>query len=414
MSNHLAIAHVTAAIRQLVIESGAMSGTGDIVFGRPAPPDSGARINIYLYHVTPHAALRNADLPFRRGDALVRRPQAALILHFLISFYGKDDELQPARMLAAVVRDLHAHAVLKPDFIAQARSAHGSILTDSDLGDGERIILTPQSLTLEDMSRLWSIMVQTPYALSVAYEAAVVLLDARETAPAPLPALRRGEEDRGPEAQTSPPPRIDSAWIGFPETAGLVPRPQSLRAAQLGTRLLLDGVGLTGDALRLEFAHPAMTTVAMALPADEPIDVTLPDDAAAQAAWAAGVHAVTAIVTRDGREHRSSVLAISLAPRIIGIAPTSVTANVAATLTLTCTPAVGKDQAVALLIADREITAEPRAAASTTVQFKFVPDAAMNGKLLFLRVDGVDSQPLRFDSSQGAYFFDDNQRLVVT
>lgn len=414
MSNHLAVAHVTAAIRQLVIESGAMSGTGDIVFGRPTAPDSGARINIYLYHVTPHAALRNADLPFRRGDALVRRPQAALILHFLISFYGKDDELQPARMMAAVVRDLHAHAVLKPDFIAQARTAHGSILTDSDLGDGERIILTPQSLTLEDMSRLWSIMVQTPYALSVAYEAAVVMLDARETAPAPMPALRRGDEDRGPDAQTSPLPRIDSAWIGFPDTAGLVPRPQSLRAAQLGTRLLLDGVGLTGEALRVEFVHPAMPKVEMELPADEPIDIILPDDGDAQAAWAAGVHAVTAIVTRDGREHRSPVLAIALAPRVIGIDPPSLTRNVNATLTLTCMPAVGKDQAAVLLIAEREIAAEPRDASSTIVEFKFVPDSAMDGKLIFLRVDGVDSQPLRFDSAEGAYFFDDNQRLAVT
>jgi hypothetical protein len=413
MSNHLAIAHVTAAIRQLVIESGALSGTGDIVFGRPTAPDSGARINIYLYNVTPHAALRNADLPFRRGDALVRRPQAALILHFLISFYGKDDELQPARMMAAVVRDLHAHAVLKPDFIAQARSAHGSILTDSDLGDGERIVLTPQSLSLEDMSRLWSIMVQTPYALSVAYEAAVVLLDARETAPAPLPALRRGEEDRGPDARTAPLPRIDSAWIGFPDAAVLAPRPQSLRAAQLGARLRLDGTGLGGEAMRVEFAHPAMPKVEMALPAEGPIEVALPDDGDAQAAWMAGVQAVTIVVSRDGREHRSPVMAIPLAPRVIGIDPPSVAANVAATLTIACMPAVGKDQSVLLLVAGREIAAEPRGAPSTTVDFKFVPEAAMDGKLLFLRVDGVDSQPFRFDPAKGAYYFDDDQRLRI-
>lgn len=414
MSNHLAIAHVTAAIRQLVIESGAMSGTGDIVFGRPTAPDSGARINIYLYHVTPHAALRNADLPFRRGDALVRRPQAALILHFLISFYGRDDELQPARMMAAVVRDLHAHAVLKPQLFADA-APQDSILAASDLGSsGERIILTPQALSLEDMSRLWSIMVQTPYALSVAYEAAVVLLDARETAPAPLPALRRGEEDRGPDAQTAPLPRIDSAWIGFPESADLVPRPPSLRAAQLGARLRFDGAGLTGEALRLEFAHPAMPTVEMELPAGLPIDVVLPDDGDAQAEWAAGIHFVTAVVTRDGREHRSPVLAIPLAPQVIGVAPPSLPGNVAATLTLSCMPPVGEDQSVLLLIADREIAAQPRTAASATVEFKFVPDAAMNGKLLFLRVDGVDSQPLLFDTVKGAYFFDDNQRLAVT
>jgi hypothetical protein len=197
MSNHLAVAHVTAALRRLVVASGALIGMGesDIMFGRPQAPDKGARINIALYHVTHHAALRNADLPFRRGDTLVQRPQAALILHFLISFYGKDDELQPARMMAAVVRDLHAHAVLKAEFIEQARTG---VLSDSNLGESnQQIIFTPQSLSLEDMSRLWSVMVQTPYALSIAYEAAVVLLDAIETAPAPLPALRRGDDDRG-------------------------------------------------------------------------------------------------------------------------------------------------------------------------------------------------------------------------
>ncbi len=415
MSNHLAIAHVSAAIRQLVIASGALTGTGDIVFGRPAAPDSGARISIYLYHVAHHPGLRNADLPFRRGDALVRRPQAALILHFLISFYGRDDELQPARMMAAVIRDLHAHAVLKPDFIEQARTAHGDILTESDLADtAERIILTPHTLSLEDMSRLWSVMVQTPYAPSVAYEAAVVMLDALETAPAPLPALRRGEEDRGPDAQTVPFPRIDSVWIGFPAAAEARPRPQSMRAAQLGARLLIDGSGLAGEALRLEFQRRDMPVVTMPVPADQPIAITLPDDAGAQTAWAAGVYAVTAIVTRDGRDQRSAMWPLPLAPRVTAIAPPSVPANASATLTLTCSPQLRPEQSVQLLVGDLEVAAEARASPSATATFIFVPRPEMNGQLLFLRVDGVDSQPILFDPATATFAFDDSQRLVVT
>jgi hypothetical protein len=106
-------------------------------------------------------------------------------------------------------------------------------------------------------------------------------------------------------------------------------------------------------------------------------------------------------------------MAIPLAPRVIGIDPPSVPANVAATLTIACMPAVGKDQSVLLLVAGREIAAEPRGAPSTTVDFKFVPEAAMDGKLLFLRVDGVDSQPFRFDPAKGAYYFDDDQRLRI-
>lgn len=415
MSNHLAIAHVTAAIRQLVIKSGAMTGTGDIVFGRPTAPDSGARINIFLYHVTPHAGLRNADLPFRRGDTLVRRPQAAMVLHFLLSFYGRDDQLQPARMMAAVIRDFHAHAVLKPGVIEDARTGHDDILTDSDLGEAsERIILTPQALSLEDMSRLWSIMVQTPYALSVAYEAAVVLLDARETAPAPLPALRRGDDDRGPDAQAVPFPRIDSVWIGFAETAGLVPRPQSLRAAELGTRLLLDGSGLAGAAPQLEFERAGMAKVTMPLAAGQPLAVTLPDADDQQEAWAAGLYAVTAVVTRDGRDLRSPVWPLPLSPRVTLVDPQSVPANAEATITLTCRPAVRKEQSVRLLVGDREVEAEARLATSATVAFKFVPEAKMDQQLLIVRIDGVDSQPIDFDPAKAAFVFDEGQRLTVT
>ena len=413
MSNQLAVAHVTAALRELVVASGALAGMGesDIMFGRPQAPDKGARINIFLYHVAPHAALRNADLPFRRGAALVQRPQAALVLHYLISFYGKDDELQPARMLAAVVRDLHVHAVLTPELIEQARTG---ILADSNLGESnQQIIFTPQSLSLEDMSRLWSVMVQTPYALSVAYEAAVVLLDAVETAPAPLPALRRGDDDRGPEAQAVPFPRIDSVWIGFPAAAERVPPPRSMRAAQLGARLLIEGVGLAGDSMRLEFEHRDMPAVSLPIGAGQPIDLILPNDPDAQTDWAAGLYSLAVVVVRGSREQRSGRWPLALAPRILGIAPPTVTAGSPTTLALTCSPQVGQLQSAQLLIGELEIAAEPRAAATDPISFKFVPTAAMDGQLLILRIDGVDSQPILFDSATGTFAFDDSQRLAV-
>jgi Pvc16 N-terminal domain len=417
MSNHLAVAHVTAALRRLVVASGALIGMGesDIMFGRPQAPDKGARINIYLYNVGHHSALRNADLPFRRGDTLVQRPQAALILHYLISFYGKDDELQPARMMAPVVRDLHAHAVLEPEFIEQARTGHGDILTGSNLGQSNhRIILTPQFLSLEEMSRLWSVMVQAPYALSVAYEAAVVVLDAVETAPAPLPALRRGDDDRGPEAQAVPFPRIDSIWIGFPAAAERVPPPQSLRAAQLGARLLVEGTGLAGDSLRLEFEHRDMAAVILPIGAGQPIDVLLPNDPAAQTGWTAGLYSLTAVVTRGGREQRSATWPLALAPRILGMTPPTATAGSPTTLILTCSPAVREPQSAQLLIGDLEVAAEPRLATTDLISFKFVPTSAMNGQLLILRIDGVDSQPILFNAANGTFAFDDGQRLAVT
>jgi hypothetical protein len=41
----------------------------------------------------------------------------------------------------------------------------------------ENVKLTPISLSLEELSNLWSVFFQVPYALSVAYEAAAVLIE---------------------------------------------------------------------------------------------------------------------------------------------------------------------------------------------------------------------------------------------
>ena len=75
MSNSLAIATVTAALAQLVrtAAQGAVGGA-DVIIGRPEAPANGdaqPRVRLYLYQVTPNAALRNADLPTRRGNGEV-------------------------------------------------------------------------------------------------------------------------------------------------------------------------------------------------------------------------------------------------------------------------------------------------------------------------------------------------------
>lgn len=196
MSNLLAIATVTAAIGETLkaaIEA-AVSGAG-ITTRRPdasSGQQPGPRVNIYLYQVLPSAAWRNADLPTRRGDGtLVDRPQAALNLHYLLSFYGDETKLQPQRLLGATVRQLHAHPVLTPEQIRSVVQTNND-LAGSDLAEQpERVKLTPLALNLEELSKLWSVFFQTPYALSVAYEASVVLIEAEAKLQPALPVRER-------------------------------------------------------------------------------------------------------------------------------------------------------------------------------------------------------------------------------
>src|ERR1041384_1777635 len=93
----------------------------DVKLGRPTVPvdPQPRKVQIFLYQVTPNAAWRNMDLPTRDagGQRVLQRPQAALDLHYLFSFYGNEDLLEPQLMMGQVVRDLHARAVLSHDRI---------------------------------------------------------------------------------------------------------------------------------------------------------------------------------------------------------------------------------------------------------------------------------------------------------
>jgi hypothetical protein len=183
MSNHLAIATVTTGLlRYLQGAVGADVGNATVTAVRPDGPNAGlpqVGVNIFLYQVTPNTAWRNHDLPTRRGDGgLTQRPQIALDLHYLLTFYGDETLLEPQRILGSAVRALHARPVLTRQEIRSAVAAT-AFLTGSDLAEEiETVKFSPQPLTLEELSKLWSVFFQTTYTLSMAYDASVVLIAA--------------------------------------------------------------------------------------------------------------------------------------------------------------------------------------------------------------------------------------------
>lgn len=189
MSNYLAIATVTSVLGQTIgsVVSEAVPGAAvttlrpDASNGTPTPQP---RVNLYLYQVSPNATWRNSDLPTREANGgMTKRPQASLNLHYLLTFFGEEGRLEPQRLLGAAVTALHARPVLTRDAIrGVVRTAvaadPGHYLADSDLADqAELVKFSPLPLNLEELSKLWSVFFQTPYALSVAYQGSVVLLE---------------------------------------------------------------------------------------------------------------------------------------------------------------------------------------------------------------------------------------------
>ncbi len=197
MSNTLAIATVTETLRYTIHRALPGSGVGgalvttlrlDAPSGLPNPG-----VNIFLYQVTPNLAWQNADLPTRRADgSLLRRPQAALDLHYLLTFYGEDVTLDQQRLLGATVLELHAAPVLSRDVIRRVQ-AHVPSLNDSNLADQVDLVrVTPANLSLEDMNQLWMTFPNVDYILSIAYVAGAVLIETDDEPPGTaLPVLRR-------------------------------------------------------------------------------------------------------------------------------------------------------------------------------------------------------------------------------
>jgi len=195
MSNYLAIATVTAALQQLLQGpvGNAVSGA-TVGFSRPAKNGSGkdVGVNVYLYQVTPNAAFRNADLPTRRSDgSLVRTPLAALDLHYLFTFHGRDDILDPQLMLGAVASTLQAQPLLSTQNISAAVGAFPSLAGSGLDTQVERVKFTPSALSLEEFTKLWSAFFQVEYSLSIAYQASVVLIQSDDTPQESLPVQAR-------------------------------------------------------------------------------------------------------------------------------------------------------------------------------------------------------------------------------
>ncbi|BAZ31786.1 hypothetical protein NIES4074_42590 [Cylindrospermum sp. NIES-4074] len=194
MSNDVAIASVTATLKYVLQEGVSRNGTAIEVTTLP-PNTEGEGIpelgvNLYLYRITPNVAMANSDLRPRRpkGD-VIKRFQSALDLHYLITFYGDEAKLETQKLSGIVIRTLMDNAILTPEMITQAIAlSTDPDLERSDLTDqSEQVKVTPTSLSTDELSKIWSTLVQTPYRLCLAYQASVVMLESNKPGELPLP-----------------------------------------------------------------------------------------------------------------------------------------------------------------------------------------------------------------------------------
>jgi Pvc16 N-terminal domain/IPT/TIG domain len=276
VSNHLAVATVTATLQTLLLNAASAVPGAKVTMRRPdATPAAAPGINAFLYQVSPNPAYRNADLPTRSAaGGLRRKPQAALILHYLFSFIGDDGQFEPQRLLGATVRELHSQPAIRPTDIASTikKPPFDTLLAASDLAEQVDLVrLVPLNLSLDELSKMWSIFFQVPYALSVAYQASAVLIEADEMPRIPLPV-----KERNTYVVPLREPVIDAVVSAAGDDAPIV----------AGSTLLIRGRNLRSSAPLVSVGG-----VEQVPPAVSDTTITLP----VPAGLAAGVHAVQVV-----------------------------------------------------------------------------------------------------------------------
>ncbi|MDJ0726164.1 MAG: DUF4255 domain-containing protein [Prochloraceae cyanobacterium] len=191
MSNYLAIASVTATIQQLLqytVQNDVRSAR--VTTLRPDTlnkENTEKGVNIFLYRVAP-VNWNNADLPGRRSPGQpLKRPHIALDLNYILTFYGNETQLEPQRILGSVVRTLYSNPILDKETI-QSTIRNYEYLSESNLAEQiQSVKLIPLPISTEDLSKIWSVLFQTPYSLSVAYQASMVLIESQEIPRRALP-----------------------------------------------------------------------------------------------------------------------------------------------------------------------------------------------------------------------------------
>jgi hypothetical protein len=428
MSNALAIAAVTAVLKDLLdngIINRAVSNVGGNVTVSTGPPDRvpvGAneknQLNLFLYQVMPNAGWRNVGLPSRNGagDPLTN-PPLALDLHYLLSAYGERD-LHAEILLGYAMQILHETSVLSRASIRTALVSPSPVtggilpqalraLSAADLAEQvEQIKITPQSLSTEDLSKLWSAF-QARYRPSAAYQVSVVLIEGDRPTRVSLPV--RGREGL---VLASRQPVIDNVLArgasGEPPAAD--------RPITIGSTLVLQGRDLRGD--MTEVLIQGLETTVQEIGEAE-IVVPLPSGLRAGAQAVQVAHGVR---FGDSPEpHRgaaSNTATFLLRPRIVVVTPPSTQPTTgtdprSGTLSVQVTPEVGREQRVVLLLNEldppderapraysfnlppRNQPGDPPSAATVTVPVRGI---APGRYLVRLRVDDAEN-PLEADAS---------------
>jgi len=278
MSSPLALAGVTALLQDMLAnrlaEDPVAAAVGAVTISA-LPPDrvelgensDPTQVNVFLHQIAQNQGWANIGAPVRSGSGeRLSTPPLALDLHYLITAYATH-ALRTEILLARIAQTFHEVPVPSRAAIIQALAPAappagfppGMDLTG--LADQfEHLRITPEALSNEEMSKLWSAL-QARYRPTLAFRVTTVLIDSDLAARAALPSLR-------PQSRASSLPRPVILQITGEDGAAAPVVP--------GSRVVILGRGLVATTMRLMIGEEDLTAAITDARPDRLV-VTLPD-----------------------------------------------------------------------------------------------------------------------------------------
>jgi hypothetical protein len=407
MSDYLAVGGVSAVMKSLLTNALAQGGPSTILgaaagITNVAPdlvatgPDEAAQINIFLYYASINPALRNLGLPsMNAGGARLSNPPLAINLHYLVTAYGSNP-FDAEILLAWAMQVFHSTPVVPRDTIQQALTdlvsvlpapPEQSLISASTLANQvEHIRITPETLTTEEIYRLWTAF-QTHYRPTTSYQVSVVVIQDTQSFASNLPVQRR-------------------SVLALPLISPLIESVAPAMAAA-GQTLTLTGSNFLGDtAAGTQVSFDGGVGVAAATVQGSCVRVAVPST------LQAGTHTVRVLrsvtfpsSTAAHQGFSSNPVPFQLVPVIQLPATPPIQAQQGKPLTLTLTPAVGVLQNAVVYIGDQAVPvpSRPLSGPASSPQITVtVPDTiAVGAHPLRVEVDGAQSR-LTLDTTTGS------------
>lgn len=404
MSNYLAVGGVSAVLRWLLSNALTNGGPSVILGGStagitvtspdlvPVGVDEQPGVNIFMYYASYNPALRNVGLPSRNAYGNeISNPPLALNLHYLVSAYGSK-QFDPEILLGWAMKVLHDTPVVPRQTIQNALDAllpggthEGSLIDGSMLANQiEHIRITPETLTTEEIYRLWTAF-QTNYRPTTSYQVSVVVIQDTNTYTSNLPVQKRS---------------VLVLPLQSPVIDNMTPNPIAV-----GGTLTVQGSNFVGDpSTQTLVSFDGAQGIAPTTLQSNVLRVVLPLTLQAGTRLLRVQRTVTYPTSPTPHSgFSSSPMPFQLIPTITTATPNPVTQT--GSVTVTVSPSVGSMQQVTLYIGDYAIPIDQRPTSapptSTTLVFPMSTSVPVGTYPLRLEIDGAQSK-LTLDTTSGS------------